>query len=317
MKEQSPADAYLAALGPGSRRAMAMALATLARLAGGGHDADPMRFDWARLDGDRALAIRRKLTEQYAPATTNRMLAALRGVMRAARDLGLIDEAQYQGVARIRSVKLVPVDDSPILTQAQLRQLFAMTAKDPTAAGRRDAAVLAVILATGLRRAEAAELNLEHLDLKRRTLRIVGETPDRVRTGVLDDGAASALADWVAVRSFGPGPLFLPTVRGGALRLRRMTDQALYLLIKQIGERAGLPELTSRMLRRTMIVRAIAGGADRAALTARVGHMSWLNARSYNELAKLARRRRVKDEPLPYVTPAVTGPRASARHKQT
>ena len=53
---------------------------------------------------------------------------------------------------------------------------------------------------------------------------IAGETPDRVRTSPLDNGAAEALADWVEVRDYGPGPLFLPTVRGGALRLRRTTE---------------------------------------------------------------------------------------------
>ena len=89
-----------------------------------------------------------------------------------------------------------------------------------------------------------------------------------------------------------------------------MTDQALYLLIKQIGERAGLPDLNSRILRRTMIVRAIAGGADREALRERAGHMSWLNAKAYDGLFKLARRRRIKDEPLPYVTPQGPSPMA-------
>jgi integrase len=303
MKKDSPATTYLATLGPGSQRAMAQALATLVGLAGARPETDPADFDWSAIDGDSALAIRRQLTEQYAPATTNKMLAALRGVMRAARDLGLIDEARYQQVARIRSVKVVPVDDEVILTQAQLRKLFKSTAADLGATGRRDAAILATILATGLRRGEAVELNLDNLDMRGGHLHVAGETADRVRTSPLDSGALAAMADWVEVRGDDPGPLFLPTVRGGALRLRRMTDQALYLLIKQIGVRAGMPELTSRMLRRTMIVRAIAGGADRDALTQRAGHMSWLNARAFDDLADLAKRRRIKDEPLPYVPP--------------
>ena len=303
MNKNSPAATYLASLGPGSQRAMAQALGALAGLAGATPEADPADFDWAGLDGNCALAIRRQLTERYAPATTNKMLAALRGVMRAARDLGQIDEAQYQQVARIRSVKVVPVDDSVILTQGQLRKLFRTTAADPAATGRRDAAVLAVILATGLRRGEAAELDFDKLDLAQAAMHVAGETADRVRTSPLDEGTLAALADWVEVRGEDAGPLFLPTVRGGALRLRRMTDQAVYLLIKQIGERAGMPELTSRMLRRTMIVRAIASGADREALTQQAGHMSWLNARAFEELAGLAKRRRIKDEPLPYVQP--------------
>lgn len=303
MKEQSSAHAYLASLSAGSQRAMTQALATLARLATGDDDADPFEFDWISLDGDKALHLKRALTEQYAPATTNKMLAAMRGVMRAARDQGVIDEAHYQQIARVRSVKVVPADDLPTLTQSQIRKLFAATAEDSKAAGRRDAAVLAAFLATGLRRAEAAELNLEHLDLEAGTIRLVGETPDRVRTSPLDAGAIEAMADWVHVRSTDPGPLILPTVRGGALQMRRLTDQSIYLLIRQIGEKAGMPDLNSRILRRTMIVRAIAAGADREALTSRVGHMSWLNAMAFDDLAKLAKRRKVTAQPLPYVSP--------------
>lgn len=308
MKElASPAAAYLAALKVGSRRTMAQALGRVAALASGAEEVDPEAFDWSGLDGEGAVRVRRRLTEQYAPATTNKMLAAMRGVMRAARDQGLIDEAQYQQVARVRSVKAAREDDRPILTQAQIARLFRKTAADPGASGRRDAALLAVFLATGLRRAEAAELNLDDLDLLANTLLVHGTEPDRVRQSPLDGGAAAALADWVYVRGKDTGPLFLPTVRGGALRLRRMTDQSLYLLVKQIGDRAGMPELTSRMLRRTMIVRAIAGGADRNALARRIGHMSWLNARVFDDFAGLAKRRRIKDEPLPYVSPKNNG----------
>lgn len=307
MKELSPATSYLASLGPGSQRSMTQALQTIAEIAGAAPGTAPDDFDWTQLNGEKALGIRRQLTEKYAPATTNKMLAALRGVMRAARDQDLIDEAWYQQVARIRSVRAVPADDQPILTQAQLQKLFRTTAADPGAAGRRDAAVLAMILGAGLRRGEAAELDLSDLDLAAGTIHVAGETSDRVRTSPLDNGAIAALGDWVAVRGTDPGPLFLPTVRGGALRLRRMTDQALYLLIKQVGERAGIPKLTSRMLRRTMIVRAIAGGADREALTQRVGHMSWLNTKAFEDLAGLAKRRLINDEPLPYVPPMDIG----------
>lgn len=308
-----PAAAYLASLGPGSRRAMAQAVGRVAELAGGGAEG----FDWTRLDGERAMAVRRQLTEHYAPATTNKMLAAMRGVMRAARDLGLIDEAQYQQVARVRSVKAVREDGRTVLTQAQLTRLFRLAAAEPTATGRRDAALLAVFLATGLRRAEAAELNLGDVDLGGQALHVRGTEPDRVRTSPLDDGAAAALADWVHVRGEDPGPLFLPTVRGGALRVRRLTDQAVYLMVRDLGRRAGLPELSTRVLRHTMIVRAIAAGADREALARRVGHMSWLNAKAFEELAAVARRLRADTTRLPYPPPGTPGSPATPGSRGT
>ena len=45
MKEQSLADVYLAALGPGSRRAMTQALETIAKLAGSDKSEDIDAFD--------------------------------------------------------------------------------------------------------------------------------------------------------------------------------------------------------------------------------------------------------------------------------
>src|SRR2546430_12586965 len=80
----SPASTYVAGLAPGSRRAQASALVRVARLFG---IDDPNRVPWHALRIAHVKAIRARLLdgeEKTAPATVNRILAAVKGTLRAA-----------------------------------------------------------------------------------------------------------------------------------------------------------------------------------------------------------------------------------------
>jgi hypothetical protein len=90
-----PARVYLARLGEGSRRAQKAALNLIAsQLTGRVCDLDSM--PWERLRYQHTAALRRWLIERYAAVTANRYLAALRGVLREAWRLELVDAESYQ-----------------------------------------------------------------------------------------------------------------------------------------------------------------------------------------------------------------------------
>jgi len=61
---------------------------------------------------------------------------------------------------------------------------------------------------------------------------------DKDRTTYLDEGAAAALEDWLALRGDYPGALFHPTVKGGRISHTRMIDQAVLDILRQRGEQA-------------------------------------------------------------------------------
>src|SRR5690349_13348868 len=119
--DQHPAEVYLNSLAsPQSRRTMRTALNNLAILIGAKpmvrfvadrhgrtkvEDLTYLSVDWAALRFQHTAAIRAKLIELYKPATANKTLAALRGVLNAAYDLGQMDAADYQRAVRIKSVK--------------------------------------------------------------------------------------------------------------------------------------------------------------------------------------------------------------------
>ncbi len=87
--DRHPARVYLATLAPGSRRTMRQALDVIAGLLSS--EANAMTLPWVSIGYQHAAAIRARLAETYACTTANKMLAALKGVIRQAFALGLID----------------------------------------------------------------------------------------------------------------------------------------------------------------------------------------------------------------------------------
>src|SRR5712691_1412559 len=75
-----PIRAYLNGLAPSSRRPQLSALDWIARRCTQVFTAETM--PWQRLRRPHVLKIRGLLEEHYQPATANRMLAALRGVLK-------------------------------------------------------------------------------------------------------------------------------------------------------------------------------------------------------------------------------------------
>ena len=88
-REENPVLAYLARLSPGSRRTMRESLEAIARLASAG-EVGALEFPWWLLRYQHAEAIRGKLAEGYAPATANKMLSAMKGVLKSSWRLGLM-----------------------------------------------------------------------------------------------------------------------------------------------------------------------------------------------------------------------------------
>src|SRR5438477_12880557 len=81
--DRHPAAVYLASLAPGSRRTMRQALDAVAGLLTSGQ-ATAETLEWAALRYQHTQAVRAALAARYAPATANKTLAALRGVLREA-----------------------------------------------------------------------------------------------------------------------------------------------------------------------------------------------------------------------------------------
>ena len=90
--DRHPVAVYLAGLAPGSRRAQRAALRVVAMVVHS--EATELTLPWGSLDFGHTSAIRSRFAERFAPATANRMLAAMRMVLKTSFKLGLMSSDQ-------------------------------------------------------------------------------------------------------------------------------------------------------------------------------------------------------------------------------
>ena len=150
--DQNPAAVYLAGLGASSRRTMKGALDAIAGMLAEG--AGALSFPWVKIRFQHVQAIRSWLEERYAASTTNRYLSALRGVLKSAWRLGQITAEEYHRAADVKSVSGETLPAGRSIPQGEIYALMNACASDETAAGVRDAAIMAVLYSCGLRLAE-------------------------------------------------------------------------------------------------------------------------------------------------------------------
>jgi site-specific recombinase XerD len=294
-----PAAVYLARLGPGSRRAMRQALDTIAAiLTGGTFDADgPF---WPALRYPHTAAVRAALAGRYRPATANKMLAALRGVLQECWRLGLMSAEEYQRARDLKTIKAETLPRGRALTLGEIGSLFAVCAQDPRPAGARDAALIAVLYGGGLRRSEAVQLNLADYTPASAEIRVLAGKGRKDRVLFLTGGAAEALNDWLALRGDEPGPLFYAVRKGGAVVPRRLTDQAVMHILAQRGEQCGVLAFAPHDLRRSFITDLLEAGADTFVVQQLAGHSDPKTTKRYDRRGEGAKRKAAQLLHVPY-----------------
>jgi integrase len=299
--DQHPARVYLARLGPGSRPSPEGALTTMARtLTSGACDLDTI--PWEAMRYQHTAAVRAWLAQRYAPATANRHLAALRGVLREAWRLALIGAEDYHRAADLPGVKGTTLPAGRMLNRGELRALFGSCASDkvPTV-GARDAGLLAVLYGGGLRRAEAVALDLADYDPESGALAIRSGKGNRARIGYATGGAQGAIAAWLDHRGRGLGPLFCPVNKGGRPEVRRMTGQAVLDILNRRAAKAGVAPFTPHDLRRSFISDLLDAGADIAAVQQLAGHANVTTTARYDRRGERAKKKAAELLQVPFV----------------
>ena len=298
--DHHPVFVYLSGLARGSRRTMGHALNTMAEMVSGGVlEAETM--NWAALRYQHTAALRSALAERFAPATCNKMLAALRGVLKEAWRLGQIDAEAYHRASDLPSIKGERLPSGRALTTGELRSLFRVCADDSSPAGSRDAALLALLYGAGLRRSEAVGLDLGDYDPETGGLTVRQGKGRKDRTGYATNGAQEALDGWLAVRGSEPGALFLPVDKGGTVRHRRMTDQAVLIILRKRADQAGVPPFSPHDMRRTFISDLLDNGADLVTVQHLAGHANVSTTARYDRRGEKAKKKAAELLHVPYV----------------
>ena len=102
---------------------------------------DSLQVQLGRLRFQHTAVIRPKLAELYSAATANKMIAALRGCLRATWRLGQMSSDDYQRAIDIDRIEGDTLPAGRALTTGEIAALLDACVKDQSVAGIRDAAM--------------------------------------------------------------------------------------------------------------------------------------------------------------------------------
>jgi site-specific recombinase XerD len=148
-------------------------------------------------------------SRQLAPGTVNLRLGAVRRLAYEAADCGLLSADLAAGIRRVKGVKKLGVRLGNWMTAEQGQALW-QAPDHQRLKGKRNRALLALLLACGLRRHEAMALRLDHLQQREEhwaILDLVGKGC-HVRTVPVADWMRTELDDWIAAAAIDRGKLF-------------------------------------------------------------------------------------------------------------
>jgi site-specific recombinase XerD len=285
----NPAVVYLESLSPGSYWAVRHSLETIAEILAG-EGTDPWTFPWEELRYQHTARVRRELVQRYAPATVNKMLSALRGTLKNAWRLGMMDADTYSRAVAVENIRAKTQPKGEAVGQEELAALFRVCAEDESPAGRRDAAMFAILYGGGLRRAELCGLDLADFDPADCSLTVRAGKGRRDRTVYLPESVCEHVKAWVEIREEEPGPLFCPVRMTGEVPISRLRGESLWYILKRRQKQAGLEGITPHGFRRRYVSTLLEAGVDLLTVQDLVGHANAVTTARYDLRQEEARR---------------------------
>src|SRR6266568_6964739 len=208
------------------------------------------------------IAYRKYLGETYAKATAARMFSVARRVLQ---------EYVYQGTLATNpatGIKTFSVaNETPYITlKKEEAQDLLKTIDITTTKGKRDYAILSLLLRTGLRRSECSALNVGDLKQEQgHTIAVIrhgkGDKRGIVKVPVDVVRAIDVYLEAAGRKNVAPdAPLFVGFNRGDHVTAERVSDKLLERLVKQAGAKIG-KDLSPHCLRASFITLTSEGGA--------------------------------------------------------
>ncbi|MEW5987468.1 MAG: tyrosine-type recombinase/integrase [Chloroflexota bacterium] len=248
------------------------------------------------------------LKEGKSRSSINQALSAIRKLAAEAADNGLVLPTLAYGVERVKGVKQEGVRAGHWLTQEQAEKLINTPIyrwrreEIPALKAMRDQAILAVMIGTGLRRAEVAALAWEQIqqrDGRWAIIDLVGKG-GRVRSIGIPPWVKVALDRWGRAAGVTGGRVFRALNKDGQLAGKvktkggfrtdgNLTPQAIHNVVSEYALAGGFingqgeATVAAHDLRRTAAALALKGGADLRQIQQMLGHASITTTERYLE----------------------------------
>jgi len=260
-QQTDPVTLYLQGLVPTGRRSVKSLLKTAAAILDFEGELEVM--PWSIIEYQHLASIRSTLQEQQKSANTiNLTLSALKGVMKACFNLKLISADQLLLLNDIKRVRGKRLPSGRSLSKQDIKKIYRACEKDKTIAGKRDHAIITTMLASGIRRSEAANITLEDYNTRNGQLNIQAGKGNKQRTAYINTESRQIIRKWLNVRGTEAGALFNPVTKSNSIQYRKISSQSIYGIIRKRAEQAKIEPCRPHDLRRTFVTHLLESGID-------------------------------------------------------
>lgn len=217
----------------------------------------------------------------YRDTTTARKVAALKSFFSFLTLDGTIPEDPTESLGSPRVGRTLP----KCLSQEEVFRLLDRAAQEGTPEGQRDATILELLYATGLRVSELVSLNVQDIDLQESYIRCWGKG-SKERIVYLYPKALAGLKQYLATARVA----LLGTRRDETAlflnhRGERLTRQWVWNILKVYGEKAGIDQrITPHTLRHSFATHLLQNGASLRHVQELLGHSSIATTQIYTHL---------------------------------
>jgi len=211
----------------------------------------------------------------YSASTINLQLTAVRRLAYEAADCGLLSPELAASIRRVKGAKKLGVRLGNWLTAEQGRCL--LTGVDTNELrGKRDHAVLAVLLGCGLRRAELVKLKIEDLEQREEhwvIVNLVGKG-GHVRTVPMPQWVKNAIDRWTASAGIASGSIFRQVNKAGRIWGNGFSPKVIWSVVRQAATKCAMPGIAPHDLRRTCARLCHEAGGELEQIQFLLGHIS-------------------------------------------
>jgi integrase/recombinase XerD len=217
-----------------------------------------------------------------APSTINVRLSAIRKLALQAAEGGLLAAETATGIQRLKGARKLGVRAGNWLTKEQA-SLLLRGPDTRTLKGKRDRALLALLIGCALRRSEVAALEFESLEQRdgRWVLPDLAGKGGRKRTVPVPAWAKGAVDEWSVASGLSAGRIFRSINKSGQLWGQGITAKVIWWVVLRYASQAGIPKLAPHDLRRTCAKLCRAAGGDLEQIQLLLGHASIQTTEQY------------------------------------
>jgi site-specific recombinase XerD len=210
-----------------------------------------------------------------APSTINQRLAAVRRLAYEASDAGLLSPELAAGIKRVKGAKQLGVRLGNWLTSEQGRALVEAPAVE-TLRGKRDRAILAVLLGCGLRRSELVHLKLEDVQQREGHWAIVDLVGKggHIRTVPVPDWVKKRIDEWKEASATVSGCVFRSINKSGSVWGNGLTEKVVWYVVRNCAKAVGIEKIAPHDLRRSCARLCHVAGGELEQIQFLLGHVS-------------------------------------------